>query len=252
MHFEDRYCRCPNYQLYDEFREIRDRRRTTLLHEVRAEKSRFCNFIYSNADAHPFRAELFHRLCQYRKVDSAGSFLNNTGFTPGDPGLGKEATFNKLAFQRECKFSIAVENSPTLGYTTEKLIHALAADTIPIYWGNPAVGREFNAKRIINCHEFGSLDEVANRVKDIDQDEDLFMAILSEPFFPNDKVPESLSDESVLAQFRHIFSQGKECSVRRNRYVWGKMYEQRRRREIRTQPTFTDWLRRKVAALKTT
>src|ERR1022692_3919958 len=81
MQFEDRYCRCPNYQLYDEFREIRERRCTTLSHaEVRAKKSRFCNFIYSNADAHPFRAELFHRLCQYKKVDSAGSFLNNTGF----------------------------------------------------------------------------------------------------------------------------------------------------------------------------
>jgi hypothetical protein len=247
MQLEDRYCRCPNYQLYDEFSEIRERRRTMAPHEEVKRKTRFCNFIYSNSNAHPFREELFARLHQYKPVDSAGVYLNNTGFKVGSPSLGSRATRNKIEFQQQCRFSIAIENSSTIGYTTEKLVHALAADTIPIYWGNPEVGREFNTERFVNCHEFKSLDAIIERIREIDQDDAIFSKILGEPFFPEDVVPLALKEETVVAQFRHIFSQG-QAAARRNRHVWGKLYEARRKSET-TQPTLAGWMRHR---LKTT
>lgn len=251
LQFEDRYCRCPNYQLYDEFREMRQRRRTIIPSGSRpANRERFCNFIYSNGNAHPFRAELFHRLCRYKKVDSAGPYLNNTGFTAGSALLGADATLEKINFQRQCKFSLAVENSSSVGYTTEKLVHALAADTIPIYWGNPAVGREFNERRFVNCHAFGSLEEIISRIEEIDRNDALYESILNEPFFPDDQVPESLTDEAVLAQFRRIFSQSKADARRRNEYVWGRMYEERRRREVQTRPSIKDKVKRGLRVLK--
>jgi hypothetical protein len=195
-------------------------------------KPNFCNFIYTNGESHPSRDEFFATLSRYRKVDSAGSHLNNTGFTPGAAYRG-DWSAEKVAFQRSYKFSIAFENSSTPGYTTEKIVHALAADTIPIYWGNPEIGREFNTRRFINCHEFPNVDAVVDRISQIDRDDDLFRAILAEPFFPDDRIPESLQDEVVLAQFDRIFSQPKEKAFRRNRFVWGRKYEQRRIREVR-------------------
>jgi hypothetical protein len=233
LSFEDRYYRCPNYQLYDQFKDLCRRRKSDLLRTPQALSNRkFCNFIYSNGEAHPFRDEFFHLLCQYRKVDSAGAHLNNTGSTPGTAYKG-DWPGEKVKFQGGYKFSIAFENSSTVGYTTEKIVHALAADTIPIYWGNPAVAREFNPRRFINCHEFSSPPEVINRIREVDRNDELYRHILAEPFFPSDEVPPYLRDESVLAQFDHIFSQNKADAFRRNRFVWGKRCEERRISEVR-------------------
>lgn len=40
-------------------------------------KKRFCNFIYSNAQAHSNRDKLFRSLSKYKRVDSLGPHLNN-------------------------------------------------------------------------------------------------------------------------------------------------------------------------------
>jgi hypothetical protein len=173
---------------------------------------------------------LFHAIARYRPVDSAGPHLNNVGFNPGKaytddwPGA-------KVQFQRGYKFSIACENSSTPGYTTEKVVHGLAADTIPIYFGNPDVGREFNPRRIINCHEFDSIEAVVKRVVAVDQNDDLYRQIMSEPFFPDDRPPARLTDEALLDRFAYIFGQPKAAAFRRNRHVWGALYEEQRRRE---------------------
>ncbi len=234
MEFGDRYHRCPNYMLYPEFSGVRDRIRTDVNEpEPLLNRSRFCNFIYSNATAHPFRETFYHRLSHYKKIDSAGIYLNNTGFIKGSPSLGLNATIDKISFQRECKFSIAMENSSSPGYTTEKLIHALAADTIPIYWGNPLVGKEFNTERFINCHDFDSVESVINRVIEIDKHPKLYLEILSKPFFANGVVPEFLCEDWLAKRFEMIFSIEKNAAYRRNFHVWGKEYEARRVQETR-------------------
>jgi hypothetical protein len=237
MDFGDRFYRCPNYQIYDQFKDICKRKQSFLaIEDIEKYKANFCNFIYSNRDSHPFRDEFYHLLSRYKKVDSAGSYLNNVGFTPGSAYTG-DWSGQKVEFQRSYKFTIAFENSSTLGYTTEKIVHAFAADTIPIYWGNPEVGREFNTKRFINCHDYESPEAIIERIKEIDQNDDLFFKILDEPFFPNDQVPDYLRDENILAQFDHIFDQPKDFAFRRNRYVWGKKYEEQRIEEVRALST---------------
>lgn len=238
LDFGDRFYRCPNYALYDQFKDICKRGRTIITQEyLRKHKQNFCNFIYSNSDAHPFRDRFFHALSGYRRVDAAGSHLNNIGSTPGAAYQGDWAAA-KVEFQKSYKFSIAFENSSTPGYTTEKIVHTLAADTIPIYWGNPEVGREFNSRRFINCHEYGSMEEIIQRVIQVDQDDRLFEQIVNEPFFPGGGIPDYLKDASILAQFNHIFSQKKMDAFRRNRYVWGKKYEERRINEVRALMAF--------------
>ncbi len=230
MTFEDRYYRCPNYFLYPEFQKLRESVKTNLGEPGGLSDKRFCNFIYGNAEAHPYREELFRKLNTYRKVDSAGRYLNNTGFTVGTSSLGVSATQEKIGFQSKCKFSLAIENSSTCGYTTEKLVHALAANTIPIYWGDPEVGQDFNTERFINCHEFD------------------YRHIVAQPFFPGGVVPEGLQDEPLMAQFRNIMSSEHGKRKRRNQYVWGQIYEQRRRDEIKPQ-SFGDLCKRGICGV---
>ena len=68
----------------------------------------------------------------------------------------------KIEFLRAYKFVIAFENGLSPGYNTEKLTHAMEADSMPIYWGDPEIGwgimPEFRGK--------GYAVEAAKRVRE--------------------------------------------------------------------------------------
>jgi len=61
----------------------------------------------------------------------------------------------KVAYLRDYKFSISIENRIAVGYTSEKMYNAMQADCIPIYYGNPSVHRDFNTKSFINGNSPG-------------------------------------------------------------------------------------------------
>ena len=92
--------------------------------------------------------KLEEKLSKYKRVDSGGRHLNNIGGPVDD----------KLEFQKDYKFSIAFENSAFPGYLTEKLPEAVIAQTLPIYWGDKLVHRDFNTARFLNYPDFGSDD----------------------------------------------------------------------------------------------
>ena len=188
--------RLPLYKLYEHFDEVK--KKGQQLPDPGSQ--RFCNFVVSNRKAKE-RIEFFRLLQKYKKVDSAGSVLNNMGGRIGD----------KMDFLRRYKFTIAFENSSYPGYTTEKILDALIANTVPIYWGNPLVNRDFNPGCFINCHDFESFEEVVERVKEIDLDDDLYLAHLAAPVFRPDSEYPNIRDSNILAQFENIFS-GKTSS----------------------------------------
>jgi hypothetical protein len=149
------------------------------------------------------RIDFFNKISQYRGVDSGGRYLNNIG-SPIQPGVD-----NKLDWMRNYKFSITFENSSYPGYTTEKLMHALITDTIPIYWGNPLAGLDFNPKAFINCHDFKSFDEVIELVKEIDQNDSLYREYLSQPFLKDNVETDFCKEENILARFDEILNSNK-------------------------------------------
>ncbi len=113
-------------------------------------KTRFCAFLY--AQRYPYREAFFRALSRYKPIDAPGRSMNNM---PGiDPVPGRDLWKNKIEFLRAYKFVIAFENSSAPGYNTEKLSHAIEADCVPIYWGDPQIGRSFNVRRFINAHDF--------------------------------------------------------------------------------------------------
>jgi hypothetical protein len=118
--------------------------------EVLQAKTRFCAFLYSNIC--PYREAFFRALSVYKPVDAPGRSMNNM---PGiDPVPGQIDWKVKVEFLHAYKFVIAFENSSAPGYNTEKLTHAIEADAMPIYWGDPEIGRSFNTGRFINAHDY--------------------------------------------------------------------------------------------------
>lgn len=212
MEFEDRYCRVPLYYFYLE--DYAKARRKHMFIESDLKGKKFCNFVYSNDLGSPKREEFYDLLSEYKAIDSGGKFRNNIGGPVGD----------KYLFQKDYKFSIAFENSSTSGYTTEKILQAFSAGTIPIYWGNPNVARDFNEKSFINCHQYKNFEEVVEVIKKIDQDDELFKQYLSEPIGNEKQFP-----EDALKKYKEfiiqICDQTPEEATRRNNIYWGERYQ---------------------------
>ncbi len=150
---------------------------------------KFCNFIYSNAtsgEGAVLRQEFCKKLVQYKSVDCPGKVLNNMSAEDLEPRDG-DWWGSKVRFLKKYKFTIAFENSSSNGYTTEKLVQPLQSFSIPIYWGNPLVTRDFNPKAFINCNDYDNdFDAIINRIKELDTNPDKYLAMLREnPMQPN-------------------------------------------------------------------
>ena len=69
------------------------------------------------------------------------------------------------------KFSICFENTVYPGYLTEKIIDCFVAGVIPIYLGDPDVGKVVPDDIFINMRDYNSLDDLYIKVKSIDKAE---------------------------------------------------------------------------------
>ena len=114
---------------------------------------------------------------------------------------------NKIEFLKSYKFTICFENSEYPGYTTEKLIHPKLVDSIPIYWGNPDVAKDFNTKAFINAYDFKDLDDLVCFIIEVDRNDNLYFDMLNEPHFNNDKIPFDLDYTNLLDFFENIIHQ---------------------------------------------
>lgn len=214
IEFGDRYFRYPNYMLYE--KDLAGMKsKTERAEEAFGKKTEFCSFVCSNGLASPEREEFLDKLNTYRQVSSGGRFRNNTGGPVKD----------KIEFLTSHKFDIAFENCSHPGYITEKIVQSFAACTVPIYWGAPDVVETFNPKAFVNCNDFPSFDAVVERVKEIDNDDALYLDML--------RAPALLSEDSPVEDFLfRIFDREPEDAFRRSREFWGQRYlESARARE---------------------
>jgi hypothetical protein len=163
------------------FHEFSDRPDREAMRAKWKDKSKFCCFIVSNPSATK-RINFFRKLNAAKKVDSAGKHLNNIGRSL-EPG-----TLGKLNFIKDYRFVISFENSAHAGYTTEKLIEPLLVDAIPIYWGDPEVGRDFNTKRFLNHDDFPSENALVERIMAIEKNPELALDMLTQPVFSNKEI----------------------------------------------------------------
>ncbi|MES2474366.1 MAG: glycosyltransferase family 10 [Verrucomicrobiota bacterium] len=195
-----------------------------------SEKTAFCNFVYSHGGV-PEREELFRTLSKHRFVESHGKLLNNIN---PEEKASAETHFRGNWFEEgidiksKSKFSIASENAlhPKGYYLSEKIVTAMLANTIPIYWGNPEAGRIFNSRAFINCHDYASFDELLERVIEIDRNDELWCEIMSEPWMTPEQYRDAASNQDRLKQFLvNIFSQPLPAARRRPRGFWAGRFE---------------------------
>jgi GR25 family glycosyltransferase involved in LPS biosynthesis len=133
-------------------------------------KDKFCAFVVTNP-MNQVRNDAFAWLSMYKYVDSAGRLFNNCDdvIFAGRGGGGGELL--KHEFLKKYKFCLAYENQSANGYTTEKILHAKAAGCVPIYWGDPEIGRDFDIRGFLNAQACASPEELIDLVKSVDCDD---------------------------------------------------------------------------------
>lgn len=198
--------RLPLYALYGDYEDMIRQHKEKKVDEIIKSKKKFCAFVYSNGDAYQ-RNKFFHKLSRYKQVDSGGGHLNN---------IGRKVS-NKLEFISNYKFMIAYENSSYAGYTTEKIYEPMTVNTIPIYWGNPLVHRDFNTKSFINYYDYEDEEAMIEQIIKIDNDDDLYRKMLEESFFLNNEPNKYIQKEAVLKQFDYIFTNNREPIALKNK-----------------------------------
>ena len=180
---------------------------------ILAARPRFCGFVVSNPLCRT-RNEFFRRLSKYKRVDSGGKLFNNVGGRVAD----------KQAFLAECRFNIAFENESHPGYTSEKVAEPMLVNTIPIYWGDPLVGNDFDTRSFLSFHDTppgpglsasAALDLLVDRVVAADREPTIYAGMLARPWYRHDRVPHCADAAAILAQFDRIFTTPIEPVARR-------------------------------------
>lgn len=186
--------RLPHYLLYDGYYELV---RPKVVEQSMVNR-KFCNFVASNGNCKE-RNDFVTELSKYKKVDSGGRWMNNIGYAVAD----------KRKFQSEYKFSIAFENNAYrpqhLGYTTEKIMEPMTVNSIPIYWGNPVIDKEFNTKSFVNFYDFNDFDEMIDYIIELDKNDDRYLEMINQPWFVDYNIPENNKIENIKSFLYKIF-----------------------------------------------
>lgn len=174
--------------------------------ELVKNQTEFCSFVCRNEKGKE-RNALVRALMKKRKVNCAGPFMNNTGSI-----LPKG---QKHEYQRKHAFSMAYENESYPGYQTEKIVDAFVSGSIPIYWGNPLVEREFNPAAFVNAHNFRNLDELVKYILELADDPVRRAEMINADLLRDPEVFEK-TDRELEELFARIFERG-PGAIRRTR-----------------------------------
>ena len=199
LSFGDRYIRIPFYTAYGVQQLAAPK---VIVPEVVLNR-KFCSFVVSNAKGAPERERFFQLLSEYKQVDSGGRYKNNVGGPVPD----------KTAFIKDYKFNIAFENSMCDGYTTEKIMEPMLVNSVPIYWGNKLIDRDFNPASFINVSSYSSLEEAVEHIVRLDQNDDEYLSLLSAPWFNEENYLNW--EEQLIVFFDNIF----EKPLSESRYI---------------------------------
>lgn len=174
---------------------------------IKVDSIKFCNFLYSNEVK--YRNDFFEMLSKYKKIDSPGKCKNNMSplgkyLNPIDSRFSSKWLLEKQKFLGQYKFTIAFESFVQNEYTTEKIAQPMLAGSIPIYYGNPKISKEFNEKSFINVHKFKNFNEAIKKVIEIDNNDKLYMKMLKEPWFKGNRLGKYADEKRILDQLIKI------------------------------------------------
>ena len=200
-------------------------------HAILKTKKRFCAFMYRyDLD---FRVQLFDDINAYKRVDALGKSRNDNFKTSTSDRGSASYLDNAVASYQPFKFVICCENQRAPGYVTEKIINAMLANAIPIYFGAPDVADHFNPKSFINMGAFPSRKEAIRFIQQVDENDELYCSMLSQPWFHNNLLPSYFDTKYIQDAFAHIVRENSNQSptmlsphrhINRNSSVQRKMW----------------------------
>jgi len=163
-------------------------------------RTRFASLVAS-WDPSGLRQEMVDAVSTIDKVSCPGRWKHN------DDSLKNEYGDVKMDYLRSCKFNLCPENTDAFGYTTEKLLQALAAKCVPVYWGSnnmPELGI-LNQDAILFWNCGGDNSAVLNKIRELHSNDKLYKEFVSQPRF-TDEAPDIIIDmfdqlEKKLLQF---------------------------------------------------
>ena len=195
-------------------------------------RKKFCGTIINyEINRNLFREKFMMELSKYKPIDNGGNILNNIGYNVTD----------KIQFLNSYKFSMAFEKNSADGFSTEHILYALLAGTVPIYYGDYLIDEydkswiyftylfilPKNSKYIyINPNTYilvkndEDLNEKIEYIKKVDQDEELYKNFLLEDVLIDENiVRKRKKDEKNY--WNHIFRQDK-FDAKRIDQIWYK------------------------------
>ncbi len=240
LEFSNRYLRMPLYMFDTRAVELASKKHL-LDEEFYRNKNKFCNFIVSNPDAMKERREFFEKLSQVKRVDSAGGYMNNMP--------NGERCDDLIEFRKPYKFTLSFENSQMDGYVTEKILYALAAGTVPIYYGANMVERDFNPDAFVDVTSFSSVNDCIDYILYLNSNLEEYMKIVRQPAF----LPETdlQFDNKIKVFMDGILSYGLDTYRRTSKKtVYGRILEERIKedaiyRNKRENNVFSIWMGKK-------
>ena len=207
------------------------------------EKIYFANLVAGHDSEHNYRSIFFEKLSAYKRVESAGTLLYNMP----DGMRVNWLDDSKTNFQRKSKFTICFESTAHEGFITEKITDAFFADTIPIYYGSSNITEIFNKDAFINVADYESFDAVVEKIKELDQDDEKYLAMLRQPILVNADYPRQL-DEELEKYILHIFEQPLEKAYRRCRAYYPQWQNEFLMKA--SKPKLIDLLKKKLQQLR--
>jgi alpha(1,3/1,4) fucosyltransferase len=195
---DERFYRLPIYVIYNyDHKLIENRVRTP--EDLTDYNKGFASFLVNNPGCEK-RNEFFKTCLAYKSCGSAGKFMNNIG------GILGGTPVDKVKFMNNYKFNVTFENSSYPGYATEKLMEALCAKTIPLYWGSSTVPMEFNPKAFLNWHDFQDDKAFWNAVYELDTNPKLYEEMYMQPMFVDNQKNKFFDQQRFLNWFdRNVY-----------------------------------------------
>jgi len=128
---------------------------------------------------HDARFDLLQALGVRGQVDVFGRGWDNTENLP--PHQAARLVAIRSVFKGPCddkhelisryKFNIAYENTAYPGYITEKVIDAIVAGSVPVYFGAPDIAKQLPAEAFIDAREFSSPEAITVRMDQMTETE---------------------------------------------------------------------------------
>ena len=185
-------------------------------------KTKFCCMLVSNPNSEE-RINFFKALTKIKNVDSGGRILNNIGYS----------VIDKMAFIKDYKFVFAFENSNYAGYTTEKILEPLVVHSIPIYWGNALIDKDFNSKSFISVNGYNNYESLISHLLEIDKNDEIAIDMIMQNKIADGAIDHLIELDNVSQFLNVIFSRRKKVTAARNKLFVFRIFLKKTKQKIK-------------------